>query len=1239
VEKIVGALMTTSTLLTGGAGFDFEDDVAAIYLSALLMEGGVLGLGQFTTSQVALQRASSGAPLDDVIVSGFDIHGLSGTIHLQVKSTFQIGDGASNTDFRESVTRAWSTVWMSGFNLGRDRVGAAVGSIGQARLKAVQRLRQVAVESASSEDFWARFDVVANQETRGVRDSFVSVLRQHDSAATTPERLWRFFQHFVVLLLEVQNDEAKDAHYAIERLRLALKPDASDRAVDLWRKLTRIAKDVGDAGGSINRAGLVERLAPEFPLEASRSSKPDLHRLTALADAALADIRVDVGGFKVARSAVAEQILEALTRSRFVQITGEPGTGKSAILRSMAETLKRDGFVFVLSEKRIAGAGWMGFATANGIASTSSAELLAEVAASSSPTLFIDGIDRIVSRSAQQVVADILRAISTVPACANWRVIASVRDENIEHVRTWVPSELLATTGIVSVEVGAFDDTDAAQIARALPALAPLLNAAESSVREIARRPFFLRVLAEGIASNRTAADAPRSEIELVDAWWERGGYDAARADARRRQQALRMAAERGLPSFGRRIDAADIDPDAAQDLVDDDVLRDVDSGLILGFAHDVFFEWTLYRTARTKGDRWLEMVRQAGEPPFFGRVVGLLSQRAFERDEKWINGLEDLENADARSQWHRAWLIAPFSSPVFPLYLERIEPAFAENVQRLRRLILGFQAEKTQPNPLILAGFGSHLSRLARLRTADQLSWPSDYVTWTRFLGWLLPRCSTMPPELVADVLPVFQAWISAFLNIPTGIPEALKNALLVWLTAVEMHRYPENVREILTRDRQPGWGAISDDELKEIEDSLRSHFFLSTKQDPDIQGRYFDHLLTLGREIPTAASFVVRHPNLVSNATLPKLVDYCLQEFREELPDEAAAHKRGIFEGDSVGPTDKDELCLDRTGAQFYPASPAREPFKTLFAINPAEAVRLTRELCNHAITAWRQLNRRDWQFGGTPRPFSITFPWGIQQFWGDMRIYGFYRGFRGSQLLCSALMAMEEWAFAELDQGRSSEDVIRMVVEGNEFCAVLGIATGIALQAGTTNDTVLALVSSNRLWRWDEARCKADLLDADQNEFGFTHGFKTNRSADDRALHEALAKSNQRPIRHQSIQTLAMLLVVGQNSELRDKAKAAILRFPEALPFDFEEETRSERAIAHLTSEAAEWIHLADPSHYRYYQTEQPGRIAVGFESPEVAKPERIARAQVAEEKLSRLALAQWVDKALGTNTTGS
>lgn len=1217
--------MTTSPLLTGGAGFDFEDGVAAIYLTALLLEGGVLGLGQFTATQVALQRAASGAPLDDVIVTGADMAGDSATLHLQVKSTLHIGDGPSNTDFREVVTRAWETVMGVAFRPGRDRVGAAVGSIGQTRLKALRRLQQVALESATAEDFWARFAAVTNRETIGVRDAFAAVLREVDQARADNDRLWRFFQHFIVLQFDIKDEPAKDVYDAVERLRSALRPTASDRAADLWRKLVSIAKDIGDTGGSIGRTGLLDRLTAEFQLEPARSSKSDLQRLDALGGAALGDIKLDISGYKVRRTSLIDRISEALTATRFVQITGQPGTGKSAVLRTIAEAERSSGFIFVLSEKRIEGNGWSGFAAANGLTSPSAGGLLSDVGASGTPTLFIDGIDRIVAKPAQQVVADILRAIATEPACAKWRVVASVRDENIEHVRTWIPSEFLRQTGIISIVVDSFDDQEAWQIAQDQPALAPLLNAT-GAVREIARRPFFLRVLAEGVTrANGGNADAPRSEIELIEAWWARGGYDAVRATARQRQQALLKAAEIGIPSFGRQMSLDGFDADIVQDLVDDHIMRDTEPGVSLGFAHDVFFEWALFQVVRSKGTQWLDLAQTAGEPPFFGRIVALLSQRAFERDEAWDAGLTSLENASARSQWRRAWLIAPFSSPLFVTYQSRIDGAFAQSPERLRRLLLGFQAERTQPNPLVLGGFaGNNLDRLARLRLADQLSWPSDYLAWGRLLGWFLPRCETLPPALVADTLPVFEAWIAALGQTPGIVPRAMKEAIGNWLKAIEIHRHPEHWQEILRRDGQSGWDAISDDELRQVEQSLRFQFFLATAADPDLQRGYFEHLLQMDTRMRESCSVVSSHASLIHPEAVAAAVDLCLAATLQDLPENEERRSRHFGGGSS--PFEWDRLSLDEGGAQYFPPAPAREPFKTFFQKAPDEALRLVRGLCNHAMEAWRQLNRRDRQFGMTPRPMLINFPWGDQTFWGNTRVYGFYRGIFGPHILDSALMALEEWAFSELNRGRSGDEVIHAVVGENECCAVLGIALGVALQANAATPVSLALLASAHLWRWDVERGKADLVRPTQNEYGFEVSSKS------RQLHEALAKANRLPVRQQDIRTLAMIFSVGQDAQLREAAKAAILRFSEALPFECEEEAQSKEAAAYLSKEAATWAAFADPSHYRLYRTDDPGKVAIGFEHPEDNHPETIARVSAAQESLSWFGLAQWSEMLL-------
>src|SRR5581483_6605233 len=583
--------------------------------------------------------------------------GDTATLHLQAKSTLRIGEGTSNAAFRDVVERAWKTVTGQGFQRDKDRVGAAVGAIGRSRLKAIRRLQEIALQSSDFADFAARFDAVANAETKDVKNAFDAVVKSIDPAASD-EAIWMFFKHFVTLEFDVMGEGAHHIHDAVERLRFALAPEETHRATDLWLRLVQVAKEVGDAGGSISRDGLLTRLS-DFKLAPARSVRPDLFRLTAMSDATLADIRLDIGGLRVSRQRTSDAVFEALGKARFVQIRGEAGTGKSAILRELAEFVRIDGFAAVLGAKRIEGSSWTTFATANGLTSASAKALLSEIAASSSPTLFIDGIDRITDKAAQQVVRDILQPIIEDPACANWRVVATARDENIEYLRTWLPPAFLSA--LQSIEVKAFDDKEAEFVARTHSALRPLLFGDEA-LRSVARRPFFLSVLVHQVGGSGSTS-APRSEVKLIDLWWSRGGYDAIHADALRRQQHLRTLAERGLPDFGRSIDVQSLAANTLQALIDDRVLRVREPGFTVSFAHDIFFEWALYQTTRARGANWIDLVRSAGEPPFFGRVVSLLSQRAFEKQEHWKEGLEALEAANARSQWRRAWLIAPFSS------------------------------------------------------------------------------------------------------------------------------------------------------------------------------------------------------------------------------------------------------------------------------------------------------------------------------------------------------------------------------------------------------------------------------------------------------------------------------------------------------------------------------------------------------------------------------------------------
>lgn len=76
--------MPQSPELAGGAGFTYEGDVAAFYLSSLLAEAFAPGINDRVVRGVSVQQRDFGEPLDDVIVDFRSPTGEPARLSLQV---------------------------------------------------------------------------------------------------------------------------------------------------------------------------------------------------------------------------------------------------------------------------------------------------------------------------------------------------------------------------------------------------------------------------------------------------------------------------------------------------------------------------------------------------------------------------------------------------------------------------------------------------------------------------------------------------------------------------------------------------------------------------------------------------------------------------------------------------------------------------------------------------------------------------------------------------------------------------------------------------------------------------------------------------------------------------------------------------------------------------------------------------------------------------------------------------
>lgn len=127
----------TSTELTGGARFSYEDMVVAYNLTALLLEGHAAGLSGMVQS-VAVQQAAD-QPMDDIIVEINDVEGRR-VLALQVKRSLRICAAASNTDFLEVMSASVATRKSPQFQPGRNAYGVITEHVAVAPFRALSRL-------------------------------------------------------------------------------------------------------------------------------------------------------------------------------------------------------------------------------------------------------------------------------------------------------------------------------------------------------------------------------------------------------------------------------------------------------------------------------------------------------------------------------------------------------------------------------------------------------------------------------------------------------------------------------------------------------------------------------------------------------------------------------------------------------------------------------------------------------------------------------------------------------------------------------------------------------------------------------------------------------------------------------------------------------------------------------------------------------------------------------------------
>lgn len=1195
---------------SGGGGTHFEARVVAFCLAVTACEAAFRGLRAECVSRVSTQRADFGDHLDDVILRGPRLDGTEASLHLQAKKTLTFTK--SDDEWKSVVVAAWRSASGSDYDLSKDRLGVVIGTYSSQADKHYQSVLTWAAESADAANFVERIEKrdYSHEAKRAFVANVRDIVTEHLQRPATDEEVWHLLRGFVILHFDFQNQGSRDEVLAIELLSRIVNSNRVEAARG-WDHLIAKAGSMIPAGGGATRETILLSLQAEgITSNPAKRFTADIAALERESRRAAADIKDSIQGLKLHRAEAYERVKDALVEGRFIQIDGEPGCGKSALLKRFVEESATIGPVFLLKDSRIHPRGWSNYASTVGI-SDDIATLLREFARAGDSILFIDGIDKISDPSAQLTVNDILRAIIATPDLSVWRVLVTIREQNLKHLETWLDPDVLKALPIKTVTVGSLNDEELSFIAAAFPRLQPILGS-DQGTDIILQRPFFLETILQ-LGEGGATSSLPATEIELLGLWWKLGAGDQlAFAKAQRRRNALLRLADKVASAPGSAPSVRDVDEEALAELIESDVVRQHDYGHSVEFAHDIYEEWALTQLLIGEADI-VGFLQKNKEPDNLIRPMQLLAAMHLETNgtiERW-EALYNMTGSDSlRSVWRRAVITAPLHSVRATELLGRLAEFLQDgDGSRLRRLILAVRTSEVVPNPLFLdETLTPHVDAGDRAKFAMLLARPK-LRTWIRFLNWFIPIAPTLSPTFIPEMVKIFQPWQTQFPGMNVRHCRTIGLLSYGWLKEIEEARHPDRFEDY----RQP-FGVDIDD--KDLEKEVR-HLFLSSIGDIKTEAAEYlkttserDNRHIFRRDIVENCIEYAKH--------LPaELVDFILASFLQHPRDRK---KRHSF--DSISDHEVRDLGLQDSFA-FYPASPIRLPFLVLLRWHKAEGLRLVRSLCNFAVDVWRWScsRRRHGEQPVTPVPISVELAWGKQDFWGTQQTYLWFRGVWGNHACQSALMALEQWALEELDKGADFGTTFREVVEGNDSVAVLGIGLSLALAAPDKRAlAVLPLLTCPALWSWDIARYVHD-IGSPSNEIGNWMQYRLQL--------QAVRDLNQRPHRKQDIRNLVPYVLLSGQQEAIDRYTKEIRSFSERPPVSFKEELDDPDHIAALTKQMKNFADQGDPQYWKMQQMED-GRVAF-FSDPPSRQEDEFKELTANHAKLNEhSSLAMWANK---------
>jgi hypothetical protein len=589
-------------------GINFQASVGAIFASQLLTERKLDDRLRLGDARIRSIRFETEAPLDDILIET----NTSGWIFVQVKTALSLSENPES-EFGKTVAqiaRQWSACsdgtgergWDRSFASGRDRMIIAVGPDASGAITKDLATALASLQAPSA----APLPQAQLQAIEKLSALYAAAWQKIVGVAPSTEET-RSALRFVTIL--PFNPDGPDRLAAIEALGHVTE-DANG-APGVFAAIARECESLMAARRGTDAADLRRVLAGSgFQLLSTPSYQDDVRRLREYSQRTQSHLsqyeETKVGGVsvKINRECTAAVVVAAQEES--LVLVGEPGAGKSAVVSAAAKQLRAEGRdVIELAVDRLPVESLDGLRIELGL-QHALRDALDNWPGSDTAFLFIDALDATRGGRSESVFRALIAEAVNL-AGGRWRVVASIRTFDLrlgEQFRTLFegspPFAQYADPAfptVCHIHVPRWTDRELADFLEKAPAIGTAIERGGPRLHDLALVPFNTRLLAD-LISGGLAADAfgeVGSQVELLALYWEhRVEEHGPGAELCLRNAVRQMVTSRSLQAP--RLDVAEPDPAAFENLLRSNVLVAVSGNRYVSFRHHILFDYAASR-------------------------------------------------------------------------------------------------------------------------------------------------------------------------------------------------------------------------------------------------------------------------------------------------------------------------------------------------------------------------------------------------------------------------------------------------------------------------------------------------------------------------------------------------------------------------------------------------------------------------------------------------------------------